>query len=68
MPRRTASDTLTYRKIGIRGSIAGQVDLLLLDPVRRKPSYGAWSKLVNQLLAEWLQKQQNPGAKPDDDT
>lgn len=37
--------------------IASKVDLLLLDPIRGVPVYGARSELVAALLRAWLQAQ-----------
>jgi hypothetical protein len=43
--------------LNIRESLAGQVAVLLSDPVTGKPKAGARSKLINRLLAEWLEEQ-----------
>ena len=61
--RRTA---LTVR---IDERVDAAVTLLLTDPVRRKPKHGAKSRLVEQLLTEWLRRQQStprtPSAAPE---
>ena len=36
--------------------LAAQIDLLLTDPMKDKPKYGAWSELVNSLLRDWLEE------------
>ena len=44
-------------RIEVKEKIALQVELLLLDPLTGEIAYGARSALINQLLAEWLEKQ-----------
>lgn len=44
-------------KLSVRATIAARVDLLLEDPVTRKPKYGARSKLIEGLLEQWLADQ-----------
>ena len=44
-------------KISLPAAVCAEVDLLLLDPITRKPKYGARSKLIEGLLREWLAKQ-----------
>lgn len=41
-------------KISLPAVIAAEMDLLLEDPVLRKPKYGARSKLIECLLQRWL--------------
>ena len=41
----------------IREDLAGQVELLLLDPMREKVTHGARSRLIEELLAKWVQEQ-----------
>lgn len=40
----------------IPDSIDAQVRLLLLDPVRGQLKYGAYSRLVTELLRRWLRE------------
>lgn len=43
-----------------------QLNLILWDPVRNKPRYGARAKLINQLLRKWLRElPRTPGAVED---
>ena len=42
-----------------RQSLAHSVELLLINPVTKKLSYGARSKLLEQLMREWLTKMTN---------
>lgn len=43
--------------VSLDGSIAAQVELLLSDPLTGRPRHGARAKLINQLLADWLERQ-----------
>ena len=51
-------------KLSLRAAIAAEVDLLLEDPLTRKPKYGARSKLIESLLDDWLSRQSGGEAKP----
>jgi hypothetical protein len=42
------------KKVYLPESLAGTIDLLLVDDMRRKPRYGAFSQLVTKLLNEYL--------------
>lgn len=57
MPRPPAPNMLKKWKITLDAALAGAVEHRLLDPVHRKPIYGARSKLIEELLSEWLEKQ-----------
>ncbi len=52
--RRPNTEPSTERTFQIRESIDTQVHLLLYDPHKKRIRYGAYSALVNQLLASWL--------------
>lgn len=56
MPRGRPKDTdpSVEWKIHVRGSTAAKVELLLLDPMRKKVKYGARGDLINFLLEEWV--------------
>ncbi len=41
-------------KISLPAALVAEIDLLLEDPVTRRPRYGAKSKLVEALLRTWL--------------
>ena len=59
MPRGKKPDTIPSIewKLHIEGILAAKVELLLTDPVRKKPKYGARSALVEQLLRVWVDEQ-----------
>ena len=57
--RPTLTDRPVEFRISIPSSVAGPVELLLLDPVTRKVRHGAKSTLVTQLLRDWLAAQRN---------
>lgn len=40
-------------KICLPAPLAAEIDLMLEDPLTRKPKYGARSKLIEQLLSQW---------------
>lgn len=51
------------RKVYLPPRLAGKIDLLLIDEMRRKPRYGAFSHLVTKLLNEYLNNIEK-GLKP----
>lgn len=55
MGRRKFTDSPVSKKISIRESLIEQVDAQLLDPLSDEPAYGSWSKLVEMLVAGWLE-------------
>lgn len=55
MPRRSDERPKVYRKVRIYEDLANKVELLLYDPVRQDVRYGDWSKLLNMLIANWLE-------------
>ncbi len=59
MPRGRKPDTIPSIewKLHIKGTIAAQVELLLTDPVRKKPKWGARSDLTERLYTEWIAQQ-----------
>ena len=62
MPRRANAEPSVSRHVNIRQTISARVDLLLMDPVKGRPRYGAFSSLVEQLLSKHLQEQENAGS------
>jgi len=46
-------------KLSLPAGLAAEVDLLLEDPLSRKPRYGARSRLVEALLREYLARARN---------
>ena len=45
--------------ISIPADLLNEVDLLLIDPFRGKPKYGARSQLITGLLVSWLEQQKD---------
>ena len=54
MPRRFSPDLRRDWKIPLPATLAGAVEFELLDPLTKKPRYGERSKLIAQLLSDWL--------------
>lgn len=52
--RKPHADPPTEWKVSIPTSIAAKVELLLTDPYTGKPEHGARSRLLTQLLVNWL--------------
>lgn len=46
-------------EVHLNADLAAQVELLLLDPLRNKPRYGARGKLVEKLLKGWVEEQRH---------
>lgn len=44
------------KKINLPSSLVARVDLLLYSELEQKVPHAAWSKLIQQLLGEWLEK------------
>lgn len=57
MPRRPNNEMRTEWKISLPATLAGQIEMLLLDPITGKPRYGARRQLIEGLLTEWLAAQ-----------
>lgn len=54
MPRPRYTVPRAEWKLHLPLDLAAEVELLLLDPLREKPKYGARNALVERLLREWL--------------
>ena len=58
MPRRAgrpqSAELRADWKLSLPASVAAEVDLLLEDPLTRKPKYGARSSLVEAMLRNWI--------------
>lgn len=54
-PKRTVPSA--QKLIRIDAEVLAGVEFLLLDPVKGKPKHGAFSKLTERLLREWLHDQ-----------
>jgi len=57
MPRPKNTVPTARKTIHIDENVAARVDLLLLEPSRAKPKFGAWSKLCEKLLRQWVADQ-----------
>lgn len=59
MPRGKKPNTIpsVEWKLHIDGLLAAQIELLLLDPMRKKSRYGARSQLTEQLYRRWVAEQ-----------
>lgn len=44
-------------KINLPATLAGRVELALLDPIHQKPIYGSRNKLIAALLEHWLARE-----------
>jgi hypothetical protein len=55
--RSPSADPPVEITLSIPQSVRERLDILLWDPVRKKPKYGAFSKLVTKLLRAWIKKQ-----------
>ncbi len=54
MRRRAGTEATITWKIRVPASVGAQVELLVMDPLTRKPSYGKRSALVTKLLRAHL--------------
>lgn len=62
-PGRTPhSDPPQRKELSLPQSLVAEVELILYDPSLQKVQYSAFSKLVERLLREWLEKEK--GLRP----
>jgi hypothetical protein len=54
MKKPPGSEPTVNWKIRVPASTAAQIELLVMDPLTRKPSYGKRSELVSELLRNYL--------------
>lgn len=72
MGRPTNPDLTKYWKICLPATLAGTVELYLMDNLHKKPKYGARAQLITELLEGWVREQQekareislNPNPEP----
>jgi hypothetical protein len=64
MPRHKQLDRPVEWSLRLPSSLADEVELLLIDPLRGKPAFGARSALVVSLLREWIDKRRPNGDLP----
>lgn len=62
--RRKALDPAIQWSIMIPSTLAAQVELILFDPLRGKTGFGTRSRLVSQLLKDWLELQKGNKDEP----
>jgi hypothetical protein len=53
MQKKGAEPTITW-KIRVPASVAAHIELMVMDPITRKPSYGKRSELIASLLRQHL--------------
>lgn len=56
MPRSKNTIPTVEWKLHIEGLVAAQIELLLTDPMRKKPRLGARGKLTTELYKRWIQE------------
>jgi len=56
MPKHKLLDRPVEWSLRLPSSLANEVELMLIDPLRGKPTFGARSALVVSLLREWIAK------------
>lgn len=54
MGRHRQLDRPTEKKLSLRSSVVEQTEGSLIDPLTKKPAYGSFAVLVEQLLEGWL--------------
>jgi hypothetical protein len=57
--RKPKPDPTVAWSVRIPSTLAAQIDLQILDPIRGAPAYGRRSELVTQLLYLWLRSLQD---------
>ena len=55
--RKPHTELRINRSARVRESLTKEVDELLRDPLLNKTKHGAYSNLINHLLADWVSKQ-----------
>lgn len=58
MGRPNNPDLTKYWKICLPATLAGTVELYLMDTIHKKPQYGARARLITELLEGWVKEQQ----------
>jgi len=52
--------------VSIPSTVAAKLELLLYDPLTGRPQYGGRSRLIQQLIREWIERQAlTPKNEPD---
>ena len=55
--RKKKLDRPVHWSISVPQSLAAELELLLIDPLRGKPKHGARGALIERLLREWVEEQ-----------
>lgn len=66
MPRKRSEVTKVHWKITIPSPLSARVEILIFDPVTKKPAYGKRAVLVERLLSEFMRKVDNGDIDPDE--
>lgn len=61
MPRPPAAVKPIVKELRLPPDIVARTDLILYSHLENRVPYGAWAKLLTQLLEEWLQKVEQGG-------
>lgn len=65
MGRHKQHDRPTEKKLSLRSSVVSEVEGSLVDPLTKKPAYGSFSTLIEQLLEGWMDGRfKVPGIEP----
>lgn len=64
MPRTKLTDPTVIKRLYLRQTLVAQVELRLMNPMRGRPQYGAWGKLIEQLLTRWLEEEAQAAQQP----
>ena len=59
MPKPRRVDRPVEKSISLPQTLCAQVDIMLYSELEGRVPFGAWSKLMESLLAEWLAKINN---------
>ena len=64
MPKPRRVDRPVEKSISLPQTLCAQVDIMLYSELEGRVPFGAWSKLMESLLAEWLAKINNKSQGP----
>ena len=59
MPKPRRVDRPVEKSISLPQTLCAQVDIMLYSELEGRVPFGAWSKLMESLLTEWLNKINN---------
>lgn len=64
MPRPRLPYFRAFLKVSLPAELLAEVQLLLEDPLTKKPRYGAQAKLIEALLRNWLAENRGDAPLP----